>query len=471
MIEIPRDAPGSVTCGRSGLRLLRRSPVGGYRSRRRWAQRSLPRPSICWNSSSTDRSGSVTTTLYPARSRAARRASTASRVAWLSSRGRRLPGTTARSWYFPGVPSSDHGTSYGPLLPLAPPFAVGLAERRLDDRPHVRRCPVLACSTACGARLLRENGELVGTEMVILFIVGGADRVVARGRLRVLQIASQLGGRATEGGLRPPPARIFCPLLAFALRAAHTPLIVPAAPQALPSPFPDVNSAKFAGLKTPAVGLACGPDRDPPRRAGLGRLRPQRPAVARGLLERAPPNDPLPTAEDQRRRPHAGLPPAVQVQGVWQPRGRAVLDREPSRTRRRPERAGGAAAASAGAVDASPAGPGQGPAVSRRRAEKQLGVIMEAQRKTGDMAKGASAGGKKDGPRGVFVAPRDTAPILAEMGIDKHLVKDAQDQRRGSTFRPGNSPPLMSTFSLPACSASRRVPRDGRPIAPHRAQQ
>ena len=48
--------------------------------------------------------------------------------------------------------------------------------------------------------------------MVILFIVGAPIAVVARGGLHVLQMASQLGGRPTERGLRPPLARIFCPL-------------------------------------------------------------------------------------------------------------------------------------------------------------------------------------------------------------------------------------------------------------------
>jgi hypothetical protein len=40
-------------------------------------------------------------------------------------------------------------------------------------------------------------------------------------------------------------------------------------------------------------------------------------------------------------------------------------------------------------------------------------------------------------------------------------------QRLWSTFRPGSSPPLRLTFSLLACLARRRVPSDGRPIAPH----
>ena len=87
-----------------------------------------------------------------------------------------------------------------------------------------------------------------------------------------------------------------------------------------------------------------------------------------------------------------------------------------------------AAATFSGAVDAPAAGSGQGPALSRRRgALSALAIIAQ------DRQRGLSAAGRP--------------------------------------LRPGYSPPLMSTFSLPACSASRRVPRDGRPIAPHRAQR
>jgi len=50
-------------------------------------------------------SASVTRTRYPACSRAARRAATASAVEKVSTRGRRLSGSTARSLYFPSVPS------------------------------------------------------------------------------------------------------------------------------------------------------------------------------------------------------------------------------------------------------------------------------------------------------------------------------------------------------------------------------
>src|SRR5712675_2283145 len=104
----------------------------------------LLRASSFRNSPSVGRSASVTTTLYPARSRAARRASTASRVAWLSIRGRRLPGSTARSWYFSGVPTLTmaHHTdsaSHQPLgLVLAerPAGAIGLNHDDLQGIGH-----------------------------------------------------------------------------------------------------------------------------------------------------------------------------------------------------------------------------------------------------------------------------------------------------------------------------------------------
>src|SRR5262249_44914961 len=37
-----------------------------------------------------------------------------------------------------------------------------------------------------------------------------------------------------------------------------------------------------------------------------------------------------------------------------------------------------------------------------------------------------AAGGKKDGPRGSLVDPRDLRPTLASQGIDKHLAQDAR---------------------------------------------
>lgn len=37
-----------------------------------------------------------------------------------------------------------------------------------------------------------------------------------------------------------------------------------------------------------------------------------------------------------------------------------------------------------------------------------------------------AAGGKKDGPRGAYTEPRDSAPTLADAGIDKKLSAHAQ---------------------------------------------
>jgi N6-adenosine-specific RNA methylase IME4 len=62
----------------------------------------------------------------------------------------------------------------------------------------------------------------------------------------------------------------------------------------------------------------------------------------------------------------------------------------------------------------------------RIKAERRLGELIAAQKETVGLAKGASAGGKKDGPRGSFVELRDSVPTLAEAGIDKKLSARAQ---------------------------------------------
>ena len=62
----------------------------------------------------------------------------------------------------------------------------------------------------------------------------------------------------------------------------------------------------------------------------------------------------------------------------------------------------------------------------RIRAERRVGELIAAQRDTEGLNLGASAGGKKDGPRGSVVDPRDTRPTLAEAGIDKHLADRAR---------------------------------------------
>ena len=222
----------------------------------------------------------------------------------------------------------------------------------------------------------------------------GADRVVARGGLRVLQMASQLGGRPTERGLRPPLARIFCPLWPSP-SGPHTPLIVPA-PRCKPCRHHFRISPKFAGLKTPAGSLAC---------AAMIEISPRRPRLWTPLYDRP-----------------------FKCKAWWQPVSQLCSPSRATPSSRR---------SSAHSL-------GRRNRLGRRRRTRRrirTGACFEPAARRSKCARHNCAG------------------------------SPARPQRRGSTFRPGNSPPLMSTFSLPACSASRRVPRDGRPIAPHRAQR
>ena len=63
----------------------------------------------------------------------------------------------------------------------------------------------------------------------------------------------------------------------------------------------------------------------------------------------------------------------------------------------------------------------------RFRAERRVGELMDAQRATEGLSKGAAGGGKKAGPRGSLLDPRDKRPTLAEAGInDKHLADRAR---------------------------------------------
>lgn len=62
----------------------------------------------------------------------------------------------------------------------------------------------------------------------------------------------------------------------------------------------------------------------------------------------------------------------------------------------------------------------------RLRAERKLGELIQKQKETVGLNRGAAAGGKKDGPRGAYTEPRDSAPTLAEAGIDKKLSSRAQ---------------------------------------------
>ncbi len=66
----------------------------------------------------------------------------------------------------------------------------------------------------------------------------------------------------------------------------------------------------------------------------------------------------------------------------------------------------------------------------RIRAERRLGELLIAQKETVGLNRGAAAGGKKDGPRGAYVEPRDSSPTLAEAGIGKKLSSRAQELAR-----------------------------------------
>jgi N6-adenosine-specific RNA methylase IME4 len=56
------------------------------------------------------------------------------------------------------------------------------------------------------------------------------------------------------------------------------------------------------------------------------------------------------------------------------------------------------------------------------RAARRLGQLMQAQKDTVGLNQGAAGGGKKDGPRGLLINPRDLRPTLASQGIDKNLA-------------------------------------------------
>ena len=59
-------------------------------------------------------------------------------------------------------------------------------------------------------------------------------------------------------------------------------------------------------------------------------------------------------------------------------------------------------------------------------AERRLGRMIRGQKETLGLNRGATGGGRKAGPRGAYVEPRDTAPTLASAGIDKKLSSRAQ---------------------------------------------
>jgi N6-adenosine-specific RNA methylase IME4 len=62
----------------------------------------------------------------------------------------------------------------------------------------------------------------------------------------------------------------------------------------------------------------------------------------------------------------------------------------------------------------------------RMRATRRLDQLRQAQKQTIGLNCGAAGGGKKVGPRGVLVTPRDVRPTLTSQGIDKNLAKQAR---------------------------------------------
>src|SRR5262249_53461831 len=62
----------------------------------------------------------------------------------------------------------------------------------------------------------------------------------------------------------------------------------------------------------------------------------------------------------------------------------------------------------------------------RMRATRRLDQLRQAQKETIGLNRGAAGGGKKGGPRGLLVNPRDLRPTLASHGIDKNLAHQAR---------------------------------------------
>jgi N6-adenosine-specific RNA methylase IME4 len=62
----------------------------------------------------------------------------------------------------------------------------------------------------------------------------------------------------------------------------------------------------------------------------------------------------------------------------------------------------------------------------RLRATRRLDQLRQAQKETVGLNEGAAGGGKKAGPRGLLVNPRDLRPTLSSQGIDKNLAHQAR---------------------------------------------
>ena len=57
---------------------------------------------------------------------------------------------------------------------------------------------------------------------------------------------------------------------------------------------------------------------------------------------------------------------------------------------------------------------------------RRLGQLQQAQKESVGFNRGAASGGKKTGPRGSLVNPRDLRPTLASQGINKALAQQAR---------------------------------------------
>ena len=95
----------------------------------------------------------------------------------------------------------------------------------------------------------------------------------------------------------------------------------------------------------------------------------------------------------------------------------------------------------------------------RMRAEIRLGELLREMEKN----KGARAGGKKDGPRGRFVKPRDTTPRLSDLGITKG--QSSRWQALAALRRPGSLSPSGSKGQPSTARASTPATRYAPPTS------
>jgi hypothetical protein len=95
----------------------------------------------------------------------------------------------------------------------------------------------------------------------------------------------------------------------------------------------------------------------------------------------------------------------------------------------------------------------------RMRAELRLGELIEAQKRTVGLNKGAAGGGTKASPRGPFTDPRDKRPTLREAGIDKHLAQRARTAVIAEEREPGNIEKVIAATKAKMLSPHSLRPR------------